>query len=362
MIRMIREVIGMFGKQKVYLFLLIAIVLFYFVFFMVHKKTKADEIVDPQKQRIEMILKEAPQTPEEIQHRLTSRPVLRSTVQLFTLFFLSAFIYGIWLGTIDLKKLFQKEELIPHRSNRHAISWGASEIAKVLILFISLGIFLNLIVIFFKSLLGVPIDMSSYLLIHTVILDIAVILMVIFFIGKSGVRIWEVSGIRSLRFISEELWWGIRTYFLILPLFIGLLIGLIYVASLFSYEPPPHPLVEILLENEKLSVWTILGSFLVACVAGPIVEEIFFRGFFYPAVKKYLGVGWTMVLTSALFAVAHENFFAFLPIFFLGLVLCYLYERRNNLVPCITLHVIHNTAFIVYFFIMKNVLFSIQGP
>ncbi len=361
MIQMMREVIDLFRKQKVYLFLLIAIVLFCFIFFTVQKKVKSDEVADPQNQRIEMLLKEAPQTSQEIEHRLAGRPVLRSVVHLFTLFFMSSFIYGVWLGTVDLKKLFHQEELIPRSSNRPTISWGAAEIVKVLILFMSLGILLNLIVIFFKSLLEVPIDMSIYLLIHTVMLDAAVILMIIFFIGKSGARISDFVGIRNWQFLSEELWWGIRTYFLILPIFIVLLIGLVYAASLFSYEPPPHPLVRILLENEKLSFWTVLGSFLLACVAGPIIEEIFFRGFFYPAVRKYLGAGWTMVITSALFAAAHENFFAFLPIFFLGLVLCYLYEKRSNLASCIMLHVIHNTAFMFYFFIMKNVLFSAQG-
>ncbi len=361
MIPMIREVIDLFRKQKVYLFLLIAIVLFYFIFFIVQKKVKPDKVVDPQKQRIEMLLKEAPQTSQEIEHRLAGRPVLRSVIHVFTLFFLSSFLYGIWLGTVDLKKLFRKEELVPHALDNPEISWGAAEIVKILILFTSLGISLNLIVVFIKSLLGISIDMSSYLLIHTVMLDVSVISMIIFFIRKSGSQISDFLGIRSQQLFSEELWWGIRTYFLILPIFISLLIGLVYVASIFSYEPPPHPLVEILLEDEQSSLWTILGSFLVACVAGPIVEEIFFRGFFYPAIKKYLGVGWTMMITSALFAAAHENFFAFIPIFFLGLVLCYLYEKRSNLVSCITLHIVHNTAFILYFFIMKSVLFSTQG-
>lgn len=360
MLQMIREIIDLFRREKLYLFLLIAILAFYLIFFMFVRKVKQDGAVDPRKQRIEMILKEAPQNPQEIERKLAGHPNLRLTVQLFTLLFLSSFLYGIWLGAVDLKKLFDREELIPRTHQKLNVSWGVTEIVKVLILFISLGILLNLTVLFFKLLLSVPIDTSSYILVHTVILDLAAIFIMTALIKKNGAQISDLIGFRLRQLPLGELWWGIRSYFLILPIFIGLLVALVWISSLFSYEPPPHPLVEVLLEEEQLSVWIVTGSLLIACVIGPIVEEIFFRGFFYPAIRKYLGVGWTMAITAALFAGVHDNIFAFIPIFFLGLVLCYLYEKRNNLVPCISLHIIHNTAFIAYFFIMKNVLFATQ--
>jgi len=100
-------------------------------------------------------------------------------------------------------------------------------------------------------------------------------------------------------------------------------------------------------------------SLILACVVGPAIEEVFFRGFFYPALKKYVGTGWAMTLSSALFAGVHENVFSFVPIFLLGFVLCYLYEKRRTVLPCISLHIVHNSVFILYFFLMKNILFQI---
>ena len=362
MIQMIREIIDMFRKEKVYLFLLIAVVSFYLIFFLLaHDKLKQREAMDPNKQRIETLLKEAPQNPQEIERKLKGHPYLKLIVEIFTLLFMSAFAYGVWLGTVDLKKFFNKEELIPSAHRNLNVSWGISEVVKLLILFISVGIALNLVVIFFRLILAVSVEASNFILIHTVVLDLTGIFIMIWLIRKSGAQVSDLIGFNLKQFPTEELWWGIRTYFLIVPIFISILVLLIYISNLISYEPPPHPLVEVLLQDEKLSFWTIFSSLLVACVIGPIVEETFFRGLFYPAVKKYLGMKWTMLITAAMFAGVHENMFAFIPIFFLGLVLCYLYEKRSNLAACISLHVIHNTVFIVYFFIMKSVLFTNHG-
>ena len=352
----------MFRREKIYLFLLIAIVAFYLIFFLLARgNLNRSTPTDPNKQRIETLLKEAPQNPQEIERKLTGHPYLKLIIEIFTLLFMSTFAYGIWLGTVDLKKLFDKEELIPSAHRNLNISWGISEVVKLLILFISVGLVLNLGVIFFRLLRTISIDSSNFILIHTVVLDVTSVFIMIWLVRKSGARLSDLIGFNLKQFPTEELWWGIRTYFLIVPIFISILVLLVYISNLMSYEPPPHPLVEVLLQDEKLSFWTIFSSLSVACVIGPIVEETFFRGLFYPAVRKYLGTGWTMFITAALFAGVHDNIFAFIPIFFLGLVLCYLYEKRSNLVACISLHVIHNTVFIVYFFIMKSVLFANNG-
>jgi membrane protease YdiL (CAAX protease family) len=180
-------------------------------------------------------------------------------------------------------------------------------------------------------------------------------------VRSSGSQFRDLAGFDLLRFSLKEIWLGVRTYLSILPAFIGLLILLIAAASRFQYEPPPHPLVEVFMKEELFPAWTLGYSLVLACVVGPVVEEIFFRGFFYPALKKYWGAGWAMALTAALFAGVHENLFSFVPIFFLGLVLCYLYEQRKSLTAAISLHIVHNTAFITYFFLMKNVLLESGG-
>lgn len=138
-----------------------------------------------------------------------------------------------------------------------------------------------------------------------------------------------------------------------------MLLVLILLANLFAYEPPPHPLVGIFLEEEKNNPVLVIYSIFLASIVGPFIEEIFFRGFCYPILKYKWGIKWAMLLTALFFALIHQNQFAFLPIFILGLSLAWLYEKRANLVAPITLHLIHNSFFLAYFFVAKKVILDV---
>jgi hypothetical protein len=51
-----------------------------------------------------------------------------------------------------------------------------------------------------------------------------------------------------------------------------------------------------------------LDAYLLAIIAvsvGPLMEELFFRGFFYPVVARRWGVAWGVVLTALPFALMH---------------------------------------------------------
>jgi membrane protease YdiL (CAAX protease family) len=98
----------------------------------------------------------------------------------------------------------------------------------------------------------------------------------------------------------------------------------------------------------------LLYTSLFAAIAGPIIEEIFFRGFFYSAVKKYIGVFWATLITAAMFAGLHAHLVGFMPIFALGILLAYLYEKTGTLVSSITVHVIHNVGMVLLVFFVKQ--------
>ena len=353
------EIVQLFRREKIYLVFLTIIILFYaFVFLTHHKPVKNELPKKPQEkvQSAQALWHSMPENPEVIQKRLAKHPLLFWAVQIFTFFFIGAFTLGIWFGFLDLRRLFLKQEVIPSSGQFPFISWGISEIIKIILLFFLVGIDINLVLAIVKVLFGIKFDPSFLILIQTIVLDVAIVFLMAWVIRKNGGQLKDLFGFRFSKIPVREIWLGIRTYFVILPVFAGILIFLVVVANLFTYEPPPHPLVEILMKEKTISPWMMAFSLLAACVIGPVVEEIFFRGFLYPALRKYFGIGWTLFITSAFFALVHENAFSFVPIFFLGLVLSYLYEKRNNLLSCISLHVLHNTAFITYFFLMKDVL------
>jgi membrane protease YdiL (CAAX protease family) len=82
--------------------------------------------------------------------------------------------------------------------------------------------------------------------------------------------------------------------------------------------------------------------FLVGVVFAPFVEEIFFRGFLFQGFRQKYGWVSAMLVSSAVFAVAHLDPVALIPTFILGLLLAYLYQRSNSLWPGILLHFLVN--------------------
>ena len=72
---------------------------------------------------------------------------------------------------------------------------------------------------------------------------------------------------------------GIGSYVTSLPLFFGLVLGVGMVLKFFHWEPTPQPIFGIYLAETRTGVVTAL-LFLVA-VAGPVAEELFFRGLLY---------------------------------------------------------------------------------
>jgi membrane protease YdiL (CAAX protease family) len=91
----------------------------------------------------------------------------------------------------------------------------------------------------------------------------------------------------------------------------------------------------------------------------PDSRRSFFSWLLLQHLKKEWGVTLALMLSSSLFALIHQNIFAFLPIFALGFALAYLYEVRRSLVASVTMHIIHNSLFIAYFFIVKKVLTAV---
>ena len=98
--------------------------------------------------------------------------------------------------------------------------------------------------------------------------------------------------------------------------------------------------------EEILKVFAELDSpawfILVGVVFAPIVEEIFFRGFLFQGFRQRYGWIGGIVISSLIFAAAHFDLVAFIPMFMLGAVLAYIYQRSNSLWPGIILHVINN--------------------
>jgi membrane protease YdiL (CAAX protease family) len=106
-------------------------------------------------------------------------------------------------------------------------------------------------------------------------------------------------------------------------------------------DPPAEDLPEQLGANESVLLAVITGVFVVA--VAPFVEELFFRGFLFQALRNSWGTVLGVISSAFIFALIHFEFDKLVPLFFLGVALALLFQKTNSLWPCIALHAINNS-------------------
>ena len=159
-------------------------------------------------------------------------------------------------------------------------------------------------------------------------------------------------GITSARWVSNVVN-GVIAYTGFFPVYLALMLGIGYLLKALGIDPPVQTVVQIFFEEENVPL--IIAFSLFIALAGPFFEEILFRGFIYQAFRKKWPEGWTAVgATSLVFAVMHAHWVAFVPIFFLSVMLCLLYERTRSLVACTTFHMVHNLIALVLMLQLKG--------
>ncbi len=90
----------------------------------------------------------------------------------------------------------------------------------------------------------------------------------------------------------------------------------------------------------------IVAGLMVIAVA-PAVEEFFFRGFFYRALRSRFSIVAAALIDGALFGLIHfdgsDGLVLLPPLALLGFIFCLVYERTGSLFPVIGMHAFNNT-------------------
>lgn len=81
---------------------------------------------------------------------------------------------------------------------------------------------------------------------------------------------------------------------------------------------------------------------LYICVAGPVIEELVFRGYLLRALKRY-GSLFSILTTAIFFALFHMNLVQLFTPLFVGAFLALLTLRTKSLIPAICCHILNNT-------------------
>jgi membrane protease YdiL (CAAX protease family) len=88
----------------------------------------------------------------------------------------------------------------------------------------------------------------------------------------------------------------------------------------------------------------------------PVVEELFFRGFLYPALERWIGVVGGLVVTSAAFSLLHggqlgEAWAPMLVLFLVSSVLTAVRIRTRSVATCVLVHMGYNATLFSIMFI-----------
>lgn len=129
----------------------------------------------------------------------------------------------------------------------------------------------------------------------------------------------------------------------------GLPVFLVAIAVAFIIQKLVHPTTTDQLSKSVNTIssgtvgWGLVALLAVTLVVlAPVCEEIFFRGYLYPALRNRMSKQPAMIINGALFAAAHFEIVGFLPRFLLGWGLCYIYERNKTLGGPMTAHALYN--------------------
>jgi membrane protease YdiL (CAAX protease family) len=132
---------------------------------------------------------------------------------------------------------------------------------------------------------------------------------------------------------------GVAGLLLVLPLVLLATVAALMLAPRIGLSARPQ---EVLLRIAGASPRALAFVLFSVVVLTPLAEELLFRGFFYATLRRYLGPLGAIVLSALTFALLHSHPVGVPPLFVIGFLLGYLYERTGSLAAPIAAHAAYN--------------------
>lgn len=148
------------------------------------------------------------------------------------------------------------------------------------------------------------------------------------------------------RFLSAIRWnWPASRWPALVP--VGMVLVSLQALERFFYIPKHIPIEDFL--RTPLAA-ALTGIFAVSF--GPLMEELFFRGFLYPVIARRFGIAPGILVTSVAFGLIHAAQLAFawglvLIVFLVGVVLTVVRARTGSVGSSFVVHVSYNATLVV---------------
>ncbi len=135
---------------------------------------------------------------------------------------------------------------------------------------------------------------------------------------------------------------GLCCYVAAVPLVIG---SYAIAFRFFGSQGSSNPIIALVMEAARSSnISATIVFYLTVGVLAPLCEESLFRGFLYSSLRRKFGIFPSIVLSALLFAVAHMDPGGFLPLFTLGSVFAFAFEKTKSTLPGMIAHGLWNSG------------------
>jgi membrane protease YdiL (CAAX protease family) len=142
---------------------------------------------------------------------------------------------------------------------------------------------------------------------------------------------WTELGIRRFQWRDVALGCG-----LLIAIYVIVIINNLIMLAL-GVITQAEAIFEVLGNLESPVLFVIVGVILA-----PVLEELFFRGFVFKGLREKYGWKAALVISSAIFSVFHLQVATLLPMFLLGGLFAYLYQRTESVFPGMIMHFLVN--------------------
>lgn len=179
---------------------------------------------------------------------------------------------------------------------------------------------------------GVDSDSAGITIALTVIQDAALLGSALYLAARVKQPTAEQFGIRPVRFL-RGLKWGAIAFAIYFPLAI---------AYTQAVNPDEQTTLRDLGAGSSVALTILIGVLVVGLA--PVAEEIFFRGFFYGALRTRFSFVAAALIDGVVFGVVHAGTGpqAIPPLIILGFAFCVAYEATGSILPGIVLHALNN--------------------
>ena len=157
---------------------------------------------------------------------------------------------------------------------------------------------------------------------------------------------------RRKKFAPQRL---LTSYELTIPTVIFMLLfcvgGVLISSCIISFLPESaayDELTDMIMSSGRIPVYLAVG------VLGPVCEELLFRGLIYRRSRDFWGVLPAVLISSAVFGIAHMNGIQTVNAFILGILLAVCYEHGGTILFPMLVHILNNSFSVWESFQMAN--------